>query len=175
MIDWGVHFLDIIMYCCGDPTPKTASSETFSKLGAPIDGYKYVNMWAGPPVKDGIYDVEESISGIVRTTGPVISFHGAWAQNIGQNEMYIDFMGTKGGIRLNYGADFTFYSTEGDALTETKFNAPTENHFHNEINAFIDCIKTGKKLPSHIDYNILTSSMMEAIYKSADIHEEIKI
>ncbi len=175
LIDWGVHFLDIIMYCCGDPTPKTASAETFSKLGSPIDDYKYVSMWAGPPVKDGIYDVEESISGIVRTTGPVISLHGAWAQNIGQNEMYIDFMGTKGGIRLNYGADFTLYSTKGDALTETKFSAPSDNHFQNEIDAFVDCIKTGKKLPSHIDYNILTSSMMEALYKSADAHKEVEI
>ncbi len=33
LIDWGVHFLDIVMYCCGDPAPKTVSAETFSKLG----------------------------------------------------------------------------------------------------------------------------------------------
>ena len=175
LIDWGVHFLDIIMYCCSDPTPTSASSETFSKLGSPIEYYKYVDMWAGPPVKDGIFDVEESITGLVRTTGPVITFNGAWAQNIGENEMFIDFMGTKGGIRLKYGADFTLYSTKGDALTETKFSAPGSNHFQNEIDAFVDCIKTGKKLPSHIDYNILTSAMMEAIYKSASEHKEIKI
>lgn len=175
LIDWGVHFLDIIMYCCGDPTPTSASSETFSKLGNPIEDYKYVDMWAGPPVKDGTFDVEESITGLVRTTGPVITFNGAWAQNIGENEMFIDFMGTKGGIRLKYGADFTLYSTKGDALTETKFSAPGSNHFQNEIDAFVDCIKTGEKLPSHIDYNILTSAMMEAIYKSASEHKEVKI
>ena len=49
LIDWGVHFLDIVMFCCGDPTPVTASGETFSKLGNPIEEYVYKDMWAGPP------------------------------------------------------------------------------------------------------------------------------
>lgn len=175
LVDWGVHFLDIVMYCCGDPVPVSASGETFVKLGKNIDEYVYTDMWAGPPVKDGIYDVEDSVTGIIRTNGPVISIHGAWAQNIGKNEMYIDFMGTKGGIRLDYGADFTFYSTNGDALTETKFTAPEDNHFQNEIDAFIDCINTGKKLSSHIDNHVLTSKIMDAIYKSAENHKEVEI
>lgn len=173
LIDWGVHFLDIIMYTCGDPAPVSASSEQFCKLGKNIEDYKYINMWAGPPVKDGVCDIEESITGIIRTSGPVISFNGAWAQNIGKQEMFIDFMGTKGGIRLNYGEDFTLYSTKGDALTETKFSAPADNHFQNEIDAFIDCIQNNKKLPSHIDSNIIASRMMDAIYKSAETHQEV--
>ena len=27
LIDWGVHFLDLVMYCCGDPQPKTVSGK----------------------------------------------------------------------------------------------------------------------------------------------------
>ena len=173
LIDWGVHFLDIIMYACGDPEAISVSSEQFSKLGKDIEVYIYKDMWAGPPKKDGIYNVEESITGIIRTKGPVISFQGAWTQNIGKDEMYIDFMGTKGGIRLDYGKDFTFYSTCGDALTETRFSAQSDNHFQNEIDSFIDCIKNNKKLPAHIESNILTSRMMDAIYKSAETHKEV--
>ena len=33
LIDWGVHFFDIVMYCCGDPVAKTVSAEEFKKLG----------------------------------------------------------------------------------------------------------------------------------------------
>jgi predicted dehydrogenase len=33
LIDWGVHFLDLIMYCCGDPNPLTVSGKAFCKLG----------------------------------------------------------------------------------------------------------------------------------------------
>ena len=45
--------------------------------------------------------------------------------------------------------------------------------FQNEIDSFIDCVKTGKKLPSHIDTVIVTAKMMQAIYDSADQHKEI--
>lgn len=170
LIDWGVHFLDIVMYCCGDPRPVTVSGETFSKLGRDIEGYVYRDMWAGPPKADGVYDVEDSVTGLIRTEGPVITLHGAWAQNIGEDEMYIDFMGDKGGIRLQYGADFKVYTTKCGALVEYKPEFKSNNHFENEINAFIDCMKTGEKLPSHIDTNVITAQIMQAIYDSAESH-----
>jgi len=43
------------------------------------------------------------VTGMIRTSGPVITFNGAWAQNIGEEEMFIDFMGDKACIRLHYG------------------------------------------------------------------------
>ena len=173
LIDWGVHFLDIVMFCCGDPKVKTVSAEQFSKLGSPIEDYVFTSMWAGPPVKDGIYDVEEGVTGLVRTEGPIITLNGAWAQNIGETEMFIDFIGTKGGIRLQYGKDFTLYSTKSGALTKTEFTFPANQKFQTEINSFIACIETGKKSPAHIDTNIITARMMDAIYRSAEEHREI--
>ncbi len=175
LIDWGVHFLDIVMYCCGDPTAKTVSAEQFSKLGSPISNYVYTDMWAGPPIPNGVYDVEEGITGLIRTDGPTINFNGAWAQNIGENEMFIDFMGTKGGIRLQYGGDFTLYSTKNGMLSTTTFKATQENMFQAEIDGFIDCIQSGEKLPSHIDTNIITAKMMDAIYRSAETHCEVTL
>ncbi len=175
LIDWGVHFLDIIMYCCGDPQPVSVSSEQFSKLGNDIDNYTYVSMWAGPHKPGGTYDVEESIVGVVRTEGPVVSFQGAWAQNIGVNEMYIDFMGDKGGIRLQYGKDFVKFGAIDGMLTETKYNFSSRNMFQNEIDAFLDCIDSGEKLPSNIDTVIVTAKLMDAIYRSAEEHKEITL
>jgi predicted dehydrogenase len=173
MIDWGVHFFDIVMYCCGDPEVKTVSAETFSKLGCPINGYVYKDMWAGPPNPDGIYDVEEGVTGMIRTEGPVITFNGAWAQNIGEEEMFIDFIGTKGGVRLQYGKEFTLYSTKNNMLTKTEFIMDMPDMFQEEINSFISCVETGEKLSSHIDVNIVTSGMIDAIYRSAKEHKEI--
>ena len=86
-IDWGVHFFDIVMYCCGDPKVKTVSAEKFCKLGNPINEYVYTSMWAGPPKPEGVCDVEEGVTGMIRTEGPIITFNGAWAQNIGENEI----------------------------------------------------------------------------------------
>ena len=80
LIDWGVHFLDIVMYCCGDPKPLTVTGETFCKLGKDMENYVYTDMWAGPPKYDGVYDVDDSVAGLVRTTGPVLTINGAWAR-----------------------------------------------------------------------------------------------
>lgn len=175
LIDWGVHFLDIVMYCCSDPKVRTVSAEEFKKLGNPMSDYVYTYMWAGPPDYNGTCDVEEGITGLIRTDGPTINFNGAWAQNVMEDEMFIDFMGTKGGIRLQYGADFTFYSTKNGMLTKTTFQTTDSNAFQNEINAFVDCVESGEKLPSHIDINILTSQMMDAIYRSAETHKEVTL
>ena len=173
LIDWGVHYLDIVMYCCSDPEPKTVSAECFSKLGSPISDYVYESMWAGPPVLDGTYDVEEGIAGIIRTTGPVITVNGAWAQNIGESGTHIDFIGTKAGIRLQYGAGFKVYGVKDGKLTTEEYGAAETDHFQNEINAFVDSVETGMKLPSNIDINITTSKLMQAIYDSAEQHREI--
>ncbi|RJE88752.1 gfo/Idh/MocA family oxidoreductase [Paenibacillus sp. 1011MAR3C5] len=173
LIDWGVHYLDIVMYCAGDPEPRTVSGQAFSKLGKDMKNYAYLNMWAGPPKYDGTYDVDDFVTGMIRTSGPTISLNGAWAQNIGVSETYIDFLGDKAGIRLQYGADFKLYSAQNGALLETIPQFKEGNHFQNEIDSFIACIRTGEKLPSHIDTVILSSKMIQAIYDSSDNGREI--
>ena len=176
LIDWGVHYLDIVMYCCGDPTPLTVSGEAFCKLGRDIPGYVYKDMWSEATRNvNGTYDVDDSVTGIIRTSGPVITFNGAWAQNIGESETYIDFMGDKGGIRLQYGKDFKVYTTKHGALVEYQPEFKSTNHFDNELRAFVDCVRSGEKLPSHIDTVIITAKMMQAIYDSSAKHEEIKL
>ena len=176
LIDWGVHFIDLVLYCCGDPKPLSASGEAFCKLGKDIKNYTYTSMWAEDTADmNGTYDVDDSVVGLVRTTGPVVSFNGAWAQNIGEREMFIDFMGDKAGIRLQYCSDFQLWSVKNGMLTETKVSAKETDMYENEINDFIRCIKTGDKNQQYIDYAVETSKILQAIYDSSDSHSEIKI
>lgn len=175
LIDWGVHYLDIVMFCCGDPKPLTVSGETFCKLGKDIDNYVYTDMWAGPHIPGGTYDVDDSVTALIRTDGPVINVHGAWAQNIGVKESYIDFMGDKAGIRLNYGGNYTLYTTKDGALQTIVPAFKSQNMFNREIDEFIECVNTGKKSSSHIDTVILTAQIMQAIYDSSEIHREITL
>lgn len=177
LIDWGVHFLDLVMYCCSDPKPLSASGKAFCKLGKDMKNYTYTNMWAkdSSDIENGTYDVDDSVVGIIRTSGPVISFNGAWAQNVGVNEMYIDFMGDKAGIRLKYGSDFTLWSAKNGMLTETKVSARNTNMYENEIAAFLESIKTGVHNQQYIDNTVKTSKIMQAVYDSSDSGKEIII
>ncbi|MEG1742577.1 MAG: Gfo/Idh/MocA family oxidoreductase [Clostridia bacterium] len=176
LIDWGVHYLDIVMYCMGDPAAKTVSAKAFSKLGVDMKNYVYEGMWAEDTKNvNGTYDVDDFITGFVRTDGPTITFNGAWAQNLGISESYIDFIGTKAGARLNYGGDFTVYTTACGGLVDFKPKFTPNQHFETEIDSFIRCIKTGEKLPSHIDTVIVTAKMMQAMYDSSAQGKEITL
>ncbi len=177
LIDWGVHYLDLILYCCGDPTPLTASGEAFSKLGVDMKNYVYTGMWAEETKNiNGTYDVDDSVTGIIRTSGPVISFNGAWAQNIGESETYIDFLGTKAGIRLKYCGDFKIYGVKDGMLTETQVKCKTTDMYENELNAFISLVRNGGEMnQQYIDRAVLTSKIMQAIYDSSAAHKEIEI
>lgn len=173
LIDWGIHYIDLIMYCTGDPKPLTVSGETFCKLGKDIENYAYRNMWAGPPILDGTYDVDDSCCAIIRTEGPVITINGAWAQNIDEQEEFVDFMGTKGGIRLKFNSDFTFYTVDHGAFVQYVPEVHAKDRWNGEIDAFVKCVRTGEKIQSHIDYAILTSKIMQGVYDSAETHREV--
>lgn len=175
LIDWGVHYLDIVMYCLGDPEPRTVSGKVHSVLGKDMENYAYVGMWSGPPQYDGTYDVDDFVTALIRTDDSTISVNGAWAQNIGVDECYIDFIGSKAGIRLQYGKSFKVWSTMGKALTELTPTYKSEDMFQQEINSFVHAVQTGEKLPSYIDTAIITAKMMQAIYDSSDKGEEIKL
>ena len=174
LIDWGVHYLDLIAYCTGEPAVRTVTANTYSKLGNPIADYVCKEMWAGPRRLDGVCDVEDFVTGFIRTDGPSISFNGAWAQNIGGDHKYIEFLGDKGGIRLDYLGGFTLYSTQDGMLTETRFDYPAQDMYEAEIRDFLQCIPSCTKNRASIDHAVLTSELMDLIYRSATLGCEVR-
>lgn len=173
LIDWGVHYIDLILYILGNPDICTVSGKAFCKLGSPMKGYVFENMWAGPPNYDGVYDVDDSVTGFVRTSGPSISLNGAWAQNIGESECFIDFLGTKGGARLQYGKEFTLTQTaDGKVVHHTpEISAP--DMFYAEIDAFLDSVETREKNRANIDRVLITQKILNGIYDSSTKNREI--
>ena len=176
LIDWGVHYLDLILYCCGEPKPLTASGQAYCKLGKNIQDYVYTSMWAENTADmNGTFDVDDSVTGFIRTDGPTITFNGAWAQNIGESETYIDFIGDKAGIRLQYCGNFTLYSVKDGMLIKTEPSYKTNNFYEDEIASFIDCVRKHERNRADIDLAINTSKIMQAIYDSSELRREVTI
>jgi predicted dehydrogenase len=140
-----------------------------------MENYSYVNMWAGPPDYDGTYDVEDFVTGMIRTDSATISLNGAWAQNIGEDSMFIEFLGDKSGIKLQYGGDFKIYSADKGILYETAPTFKTEDMFYEEINGFYKSIRNNEKNQQHIDNTIITSRVIEAIYESSKVGREVEL
>jgi predicted dehydrogenase len=173
LIDWGVHYLDLIFYCIGQPEVRTVSAAAYSILGRDMQKYVFEKMWAGPPDYAGAYDVDDYVTGLVRTAGPTINVNGAWAQNIGESAAFIEFLGDRGGIKLAYGGNFKLYTTKNGMLTETSFTFPTTNMFNDEIRDFLITASKGEKSRANIDNAILTSRLMDMIYASAERGTEV--
>lgn len=175
LVDWGVHFLDIIFYCLGDVKVQSVNGAVYSEMAKNMEDYAYQNMWAGPPVYDGVNDVEDFVTGLLRTEGPTISLNGAWAQNIGESAMFIELLGDKAGIKLEYGGNFKVYSSKGKVLLETTPAYEKADGFYEEMKDFIESASTGVKSRNHIDNAIQITEVMDAIYKSSELKSEIKL
>ena len=111
------------------------------------------------------------ITGHIRTNKASISFNGAWAQNINQKDMFIDFMGDKGGARLTYCGKFEFY--KGDTLETITPEYDIPDMYKKEDAAFIESIKSGVKNRSHIDNILESAKLLDYLYQSADKKQEI--
>ena len=175
LIDWGVHFLDLILYVLGGAKLKTVTCDAYCEMAKDMKSYKYEGMWAEDTadMENGTNDVDDLISGHIRTDKASISFNGAWAQNIDKNEMFIDLLGDKCGARLTYGGKFEL--TDGQTLqTETpEYDIP--NMYLCENKAFIESITTGEKNRCHIDRILESAKLLDVLYASAEKKEEIKL
>lgn len=173
LIDWGVHFLDLILYILGGAKLKTVTCDAYSEMAKDMKSYKYHDMWAEDTadIENGTNDVDDFITGHIRTDKASISFNGAWAQNIEKDEMFIDFLGDKGGARLTYCGKFTFCDGETLETTEEDYDIP--DMYFCEDKDFIESTITGVKTKSHIENILESAKLLEYLYKSSEEKKEI--
>jgi len=173
LIDWGVHFFDLILYILGNAKIKNVTADTYCEMAKDMKSYKYNDMWAEDTknIDEGTNDVDDFVTGYVRTDKASISFNGAWAQNLPGSEMFIDFLGDKKGARLSYGSFFELF--DGETLETTKEEYEIPGMYLCEDSAFIESFKTGEKNRSNIKYVLESAKLLDALYESAEKHSEL--
>ena len=174
LIDWGVHFLDLILYILGDAKLKNVTCDAYSEMAKDMKSYKYKSMWAEDTkdIENGVNDVDDFITGYIRTDKASISFNGAWAQNLDKGEMFIDFLGDKKGARLTYGGQFEV--TDGQTLETVATNHEIPNMYLREDEDFFNSIESGIKNKNNIDNILESMKLLDYLYKSAEIGKEIQ-
>ena len=174
LIDWGVHFFDLAMYILGGAKIKSVTCNAYSEIAKNMKDYKYVSMWAEDTadIENGTNDVDDYITGYIRTDKGSISFNGAWAQNIDVPEMYVDILGDKGGARLDYMGQFVFCSADDIKSVRSELDIP--NFWALEDKSFIEGYQTGKKTKNNIENVLETMKLLDALYQSSDEGREIR-
>ncbi|MBE6584444.1 MAG: Gfo/Idh/MocA family oxidoreductase [Ruminococcaceae bacterium] len=174
LIDWGIHFFDLILYILGGAKLNNVTCDAYCEMAKDMKTYKYTSMWAEDTsnIENGTNDVDDYITGYIRTDKASISFNGAWAQNVGKREMFIDFLGDKGGARLDYGRFFEFWNGEDLSMTKPEYDIP--DMYGREDAAFIESCKSGEKNRNHIDNVLESAKLLDALYASSDKKSEIQ-
>lgn len=175
LIDWGIHFLDLILYILGGAKIKNVTCDAYCEMAKDMKSYKYNGMWAEDTadIENGTNDVDDFITGHIRTNKASISFNGAWAQNINKNEMFIDFLGDKCGARLTYGGKFKIY--DGSTLETITPEYDIPNMYLFEDKAFIESVITGVKNKNHIDNILESAKLLDKLYLSAQNKSEVAL
>ncbi len=173
LIDWGVHFLDLILYILGGAKLKNVTCDAYCEMAKDMKTYKYHSMWAEDTAdkENGVNNVDDFVTGYVRTDKASISFNGAWAQNINKDEMFVDFMGDKCGARFTYGGKFEIYDGATLETFAPEYDIP--DMFLAESKAFIESVNTGVKNRSNIENVLESAKLLDSLYVSAEKKQEV--
>ena len=175
LIDWGIHFMDLILYILGNAKIKNVTCDAYSEMAKNMKEYKYKSMWAEDTadIENGTNDVDDFVTGYIRTDKASISFNGAWAQNIDKADMFIDFLGDKAGARLTYGGKFEIYDGETLETITPEYEMP--NMYLCEDNAFVDSITTRVKNRNNIENILESMKLLNSLYESSEQRKEVEL
>jgi len=168
LIDNGVHFLDLIWWLMGCPTPVSAFGTTYAKFGPYGKGAK---GWTGNPSSD-VFDVEDLALGTIRfADGSTVMLDNAWAAFVDKEVIGMRLCGTEGGATL-----WPFricYEEDGQIISKTPSLTKVESE--NQFKHFIDCILNDKQPMSTLEQGVTVLKMLDAIYRSAETGKSVVV
>ena len=183
LIDLGVHVIDLSLFLAGNATPQRVSGVTYANFGRRMKDYVYTNMWAGPPKFEGVCDVEDHATALVRCAGGLtIEVNVTWAMNVDDKQMAngITVFGDKGGCFFPiFGKQFTIATEAGGKVADLTPEFASSNVEHD---AWDEQYRMFKALaehgtPAHADAAAgrRVQSVLDGIYRSSAEGREVEI
>ncbi|MBI4976941.1 MAG: Gfo/Idh/MocA family oxidoreductase [Spirochaetes bacterium] len=173
LIDIGIHIMDVTWYLMGMPKPVSISGMTYRKFG---DIAKYVcsSMWAGPRKLDGVMDVEDFATALIRFEGgKTMSIEVSWAANRNQDD-HVYIMGDKAGALLKMDGATTIFG-EHDNMIVTEQVEFDKAPYKDRIAHFVDCVQGKAECICTGEHGLLDQKMLDAWYKSSEQGKEVAI
>ena len=171
VLDIGVHAIDRTWYLMDRPKPISVSAETSYRIGD--FQTKGVERWTPCGKGNGVFDTEDSATIFIRFEGgKTMMAEAAWAIN-GPEANTTQIVGSKAGCTF---APLTIYGeNEEGYLCEYKPEVEKNDFFEEELKHFAECINEGKTPISPMEDALTIQKILDAIYKSAELHEEVKL
>ncbi len=169
MYDIGVHMLDLALWQMGFPKPVAASGVTARKFGHKRG---VIGTWGQWDPK--MFEVEDFAVAFVRfANGATLTLETSFASNIDRMVMNVWLLGEKGGADVRTGKIFT--EDAGSLWDRTPYGLPKMKTYLAEVEAFVDAIQKNKPVPVPGEEAVLTQTILDAVYKSAESGWEVRI
>jgi len=117
LIDLGPHLVDLLLHLCGRPRVQSVDCSITSHFGHPPSGYRFTDMWAGPPVMDGPFDVEDGATALLRCEGSLdMTLNMCWASHLPEKVLPdgVTLFGENGAMHFDIWGDTVTMGTELD-------------------------------------------------------------
>lgn len=168
LIDIGVHMLDLVWFLMGTPKPKAVSAVTFQELGTRKIG---LGDW-GTPNFDGTFDVDDLASAMIRfEDGTALNVQVSWAAHR-PDATWTRLLGNAAGAEVTEGGVTIYREEDGRTVTE---HPPIPHQGAGDVRAphFAECIRTGSKPLSSGEDGLVLQRMLDAIYRSSELQQEV--
>lgn len=183
IMDIGVHLLDLGMHLCGYPEARRVSATCASVFGSPIEDYRYEEMWAGPPVPDGVFDVEDGATALVRFDGGLtLELNVTWAVNVAEEVMTegVCLFGEKGGCYLHLWRNELVVTAERDGrVVDERRPRPEidtwEAAFMEEHRRLARCVQDRTPPAASAEQGRAVQALIEALYRSSREGREVEV
>lgn len=177
LIDLGIHGLDLLWYCMGNPVPVevTASEIPAFKQYAPQpdaytadDNFFFLIRFENGAVIQGTFAFGMNQVGPKGSKNPELDYSDEWQVN--------QITGTDGGIDIARGQLITGPSSSF-TVTQLPVNSELEgvNPMVTQAKHFVECIQENKKPQNSIEQAVQLMKMLSALSKSAEIKRSIRL
>lgn len=170
LIDLGVHRLDLALWLMGYPEPEWVMGSAYNKIAGPLAAKA-----------NKTFDVEDFACGFIKfKNGATLELDASWAANIKENEqMSTRLLGTKGGLHhfnINETYDFKidFHQEIEGCQFDTELHPPVPE-CHDPYYSFVDAIVKDVPYVVAPEEGVTVMRLLDAIYKSAELGEPIKL
>ncbi len=184
LVDIGVHVIDLALGLAASPAVQRVSGHVTSTFGKPLDRYRYIDMWAGPPNLQGVFDVEDGAVALLRLAGGItLELNVCWASNLADNNLPsgMTLLGDRGGCHFDvWGSHFALATEEDGRLVDIKPQLPPAadawpSAWRRQHELFAKAVKSRTQPEASMQCGRAVQATLEAIYRSSELGREVEI
>jgi len=182
LIDLGPHLIDLVLDLCGRPTVERVSAVTSSRFGCPPMGYRFTDMWSGPPNLDGPFTVDDGAAAMLRCENELsILLETAWASHLPDGTIGdgVTLLGEHGAMHFDIWGDHIVMGTQLDGeIVDVKHPIAATEGWGTAFQREHECFRSscgGEPHGPTGEAGKEVQTVLGAMYRSAEAGREVGI